>query len=367
MINLLIDARLMFYRKAGISQYTRHLAQVLANLNEAALRLNILLDRRDQDLAWIPKQANILRALTPAHHRFESITLPLELALLQLRQPFQILHSPDFITARGRFKKIITVHDLYFMQHPEVMSADGARYYGRVGWSVAQADAVIAVSEFTRRDIHRLLPSTPSHKVYVVHEAAAAVVASDHLLGASTSLNLPFALFVGTAEPRKNLITLLTALARLREQARLPEQFKLRIVGAQGWAGDTPQHMAQTLGVSDVIELVGEVDHARLHALYCQAKMLLLPSHYEGFGLTALEAMTRGTPVICSNAGSLPEIVGDAALLHDPLDVTMLGEHILRLWHDTALHNDYAQRGLQRAQLFSWARAARETLKIYTH
>lgn len=363
MINLLIDARLMFYRKAGISQYTRHLVQALANLNEAALRLNILLDRRDQDLAWLPKQAKILRAITPAHHRFESITLPLELALLQLRQPFQSLHSPDFITARGRFKKIITVHDLYFMQHPEVMSADGSRYYGRVGWSVAQADAVIAVSEFTRRDIHRLLPSTPAYKVHVVHEAAAA---ADHLIGASASVNPPYALFVGTAEPRKNLITLLTALARLREQARLPQQFKLRIVGAQGWAGDTPQHMAQTLGVSDVIELVGEVDHARLHTLYCQAKMLLLPSHYEGFGLTALEAMTLGTPVICSNAGSLPEIVGDAALLHDPLDVATLGEHILRLWHDTALHNDYAQRGLQRAQLFSWARAARETLKIYT-
>ncbi|MCW1968789.1 MAG: glycosyltransferase family 4 protein [Anaerolineae bacterium] len=365
MIRLLIDARLMFYRKAGISQYTRHLLRALAPFAQStddSLTLNILLDRRDHDLDWLPTGPNIrvLRAITPAHHRYEWLTLPFELARLQLRHRFNWLHSPDFITARGRFKKLITIHDLYFMQHPEVMSRDGARYYGRVGWSAMQADAIIAVSEFTRHDIYRLLPNMAQQKVWVVHEAAE--FANDR--ATSSDSTAPYALFVGTAEPRKNLITLLTALAQLRQQGRLPADFKLGIAGAQGWAGDTPQHMAQMLGVSDVLDMLGEVDQARLHQLYCGARMLLLPSHYEGFGLTALEAMIRGTPVICSNAGSLPEIVGEAARLHDPLDMAALSEHIWQLWHDAAIRRDYAARGLVQAQRFSWARAAHETLQI---
>lgn len=365
MIRLLIDARLMFYRKAGISQYTRHLLRALAPLAQSAshrLTLSVLLDRRDHDLAWLPTNENIriLRAITPAHHRYEWLTLPLELAWLQLRHHFNWLHSPDFITTRGRFKKLITIHDLYFMQHPEVMSRDGARYYGQVGWSAAQADAIIAVSEFTRGDIYRLLPAVARQKVWVVHEAAA--LADDAATPASAAA--PYALFVGTAEPRKNLITLLTALAQLRQQGRLPADFKLCIAGAQGWAGDTPQHMAQMLGVSDVLAMTGEVDQARLHQLYCGARMLLLPSHYEGFGLTALEAMIRGTPVVCSNAGSLPEVVGEAALLHEPLDVATLAKHIWHMWHDADTRRDYAARGLTRAQQFSWARAARETLEV---
>ena len=115
----------------------------------------------------------------------------------------------------------------------------------------------------------------------------------------------------------------------------------------------------------DRVQLAGRVSDAELDQLYCDARMVVFPSLSEGFGLPVLEAMGRGTPVICSNTGSLPEIVGNAALMHDPLNRQQLAQHMSQLWTDPALHAEYRQRGLQRATQFSWDRCARETLAVY--
>ncbi len=357
---ILIDCRLMFYRKAGTSNYTRRLVQALALQSAAVENLVVLMDRRDHDTQWVPPSVQIRRALTPAHHRYESVLLPLELKLWSTvyRLPSSIVHFPDFIACRGTFKKVITIHDLYFMEHPEVMSAEGAQYYRRIRESVQQADAIIAVSAFTRDDILRLLPEVPASKITVVHEAGDIRQDAAHL--PQPQHFEPYALFVGTFEPRKNLTTLLHVLRHT------PHDLRLVIVGEAGWEnGGEPAQLARELGVMDRVQLAGRVSDAELDQLYREARMLVFPSLSEGFGLPVLEAMSRGTPVICSRTGSLPEIAGEAAVLVDPLDRPQLAQHMSHMWTDNGLHADYRARGLQRAAQFSWERAARETMAVY--
>jgi glycosyltransferase involved in cell wall biosynthesis len=349
----------MFYRTAGISYYTRRLVQALAALPDAghAFTLSVLMDRRDADTAWLPANVKAIRTVTPAHHPLEHVALPAELAALQIQHSkFNILHSPDFITCAGAFKKVITIHDLYFMQHPEVMSADGARYYGRIRWSAQRADRIIAVSRFTRDDIVRLMPDIDAGKITVVYEASDAPTKGN---SQSFILNSQFILFVGTLEPRKNITTLLKALERL------PNEIRLTIAGADGWGEGDVRQMAGEMNVLERVTFAGRVSDAGLDALYRNARLLAMPSHHEGFGLPVLEAMARGTPVVCSNAGALPEVAGDAALLHDPLDDAALAQHIHALWFDDTRHDHHRRRGIARAAQFSWQRAAEETLDIY--
>jgi glycosyltransferase involved in cell wall biosynthesis len=363
-----IDCRLMFYRKSGISQYTRRLVQAMCGQLRPNERLSVLMDRRDADTAWVPSNARKIATVTPAHHKLENALLPAELAL----HGIDVLHSPDFIAPRGAFRKIITIHDLYFMEHPEVMSADGARYYGQIAQSARLADGIIAVSNFTRDDILRLLPCAQPAKIKVVYEAAddledGGQKTEDGCLaggGPSSVPSLPskYALFIGTFEPRKNIGALLRAAKRV--MAFAPD-FELVIVGEKGWVDDEPSRLAQELAIQDHIHFTGWLDGAAWERVLRRARALAMPSLYEGFGLPVLEAMTRGVPVVCSNSSSLKEIAGEAALLHDPLDVDALAGHLARVWADAALCAALSARGLARAAQFSWQRAAQQTLDVY--
>ena len=268
-----------------------------------------------------------------------------------------------------------------------MMTADAARYYGRVHASAQQADRIIAVSQFTADDIARLMPDV-AHKVVVVHEAADTAElkienAKLKMPEASSSLPLSqfsilnssrdpgslkappeagsgqFLLCVGTLEPRKNLATLLRAMQRL------PDAVKLIVAGADGWGEGDVGALANELGVRERVTFVGRVNDDELDALYRGARALVMPSLSEGFGLPVLEAMARGTPVVCSASGSLPEIAGDAALMQPPLDEEGLARNLLSIWRDDVLHADLSRRGLARASQFSWDRAAAETMAVY--
>ena len=349
-----IDCRLMQYRRAGISQYTRGLAIALAALPERNFDLALLLDRRDRDVAWIPPGVSVQRTVTPAHHRFEPWAWPVELAARLPR--IALLHSPDFIAPAGRFRKVITLHDLYFAEHPEVMSADGARYYGRTPGSAARADRIIAVSAHTADDIGRLFGPAAAARTVVVHEAGANRV----LAARSEDAIQPYVLFVGTFEPRKNLGTLLRALAQPEAVA-----VNLVIVGEPGWGAGGPAQLAEQLGVAGRVRFAGRVDDAELDTLYARARGIAMPSLSEGFGLPVLEAMVRGVPVVCAAAGALPEVAGNAVLMHAPTDDAALAAHLGALWSDAGLRADLAQRGLVQSARFSWARAACETAAVY--
>ena len=172
-----------------------------------------------------------------------------------------------------------------------------------------------------------------------------------------------FILFVSTIEPRKNLPALLQAYRKLLDDYKRPE--KLALAGSRGWLSDEVYHMVETLRLSDRVRFLGRVPTEHLVYLYNAARLVVHPSFYEGFGLPPLEAMTCGTPAIVSNVSALPEVVGDAAWLIDPNDVDGLTVAMWRVLTDEDVRANLIAKGLKRAQMFSWERAAQETLDVY--
>lgn len=230
-----------------------------------------------------------------------------------------------------------------------------------------RAAAIICVSHHARRELSRILRLNPE-KVHVVYEAAPAdfqPVSNSHRLAAlRQKYGLPerFLLHVGTLEPRKNLRRLVRALHRLHQRGC---DISLVLVGARGWHLNGFEDEIERLALGDAVIFTGYVPTEDLPGLFSLATLFVYPSLYEGFGLPPLEAMACGAPVLASNRGSLPEICGDAAFLVDPEDEEVLADGLYALLSDREWRADLRNRGLARAQTFSWERAARETVAVY--
>jgi len=359
-----IDARLVYYRQAGISQYTLRLLEQLAALDQED-DFTVLQSRKDP--STLVDQPNFRkRSLwTPPHHRLEQLLLPLELATTDL----DVLHSPDFIPPfRRNCKSVITVHDLNFLLYPDFLTPESASYYGQIDQAVRRCDYIIAVSESTKRDIVQLT-GAPENKITVVYEAAHPIYRplQDRQMVERVkerfAIQRDFILFVSTIEPRKNVPTLLRAYKQLLDNYRA--DVDLVLAGEKGWLFDKVFTLMQELNLQERVHFLGRVSAEDLLRLYNAAQVLVHPAFYEGFGLPPLEAMACGTPVVVSNTSALPEVVGDAALLVDPREVDEITVASWRLLSDQALRQQMIEKGLKRARLFSWRKAASETLSIY--
>ncbi len=360
-----VDTRLMHYQPAGISRYTWHLLQALAELdNEDEF---IVFQHRMHRTPLI-QQANFRRATltAPVHHRLEQVMLTIEL----LRFRLDLLHSTDFIPPLySPVKSVITVHDLAFLHYPHFLTTESAEYYGQIDKAVVKAAHIIVPSEYTRQDLIGQL-GAPADKVTVIHEAANPIFRplpyAETLRAVCAQYGLPerFILSVGTIEPRKNISGLLQAFAHLRDKYA-PGDVVLAIAGGKGWLYDETLDLVKSLDLEAHVRFLGRVPDEALHQLYVAARCHVHPAHYEGFGLPPLEAMACGTPTIVSNISSLPEVVGDAALLVNPLDIEEIAVAMQRLLGDDDLHAEMSEKGLQRARVFSWERAARRTLDVY--
>jgi glycosyltransferase involved in cell wall biosynthesis len=382
-----IDTRLAHYRRAGgIAQYTLRLLQALAELanGDELVVLHHYGDRLAGLLTLDEAEAKRVRGhllFTAPHHRREQWALPAELLFAGL----DVLHSPDFIPPfRRRCASVITVHDLAFKLYPNMLTAESMAYYGQIERAVASAEQIIAVSEATRQDMLRLLP-VDGRKISVIHEAADTIyrplddrtpsgrggAADPHRRDADSvqqvlrkyRLASPFVLAVGTIEPRKNLSMLLRAFRALLD--RDTSRAQLVIAGPRGWLADDLAALHAQLRLGEQARFLGAVPAPELAALYNAADLFVMPSLYEGFGLPVAEAMACGAPVIVSNVSSLPEVAGDAGLCLDPNDVDAWAETMRRVLGDPALRANMRQQSLRQARLFSWERAARETLAVY--
>ncbi|MEA3459586.1 MAG: glycosyltransferase family 1 protein [Chloroflexota bacterium] len=359
-----IDARTVYYRKAGIGQYILRLIEGLAEVDSQNEYL-VLQSRKDNDV--LAQKSNFKQASlwTPSHHRLEQLALPLEINPLGL----DVLHSPDFIPPfRRNCKSVITIHDLAFLLYPHFLTKESARYYGQIDQAVIRTDHIIAVSEATKQDAVRLL-GVPERKITVIHEAASPIYhpldkeEARRKVGERYGLSGDFILFVSTIEPRKNLLTLLRAYRQLLDDYKA--EADLVVAGRKGWLFEEVFALAEKLRLTDRVHFLGRVPVDDLPYLYNAARLFVLPSFYEGFGLPPLEAMACGTPVVVSNVSALPEVVGDAGLLVDPENVSELAVAIWRVLTDEELRAELVEKGLKRAKCFSWKRAAQETLEIY--
>lgn len=359
-----LDARLVGYA-AGIARYTTLLADALGRLNGPE-RYVILRGRRARRTRFGSSSAIHHLALTPPHHRLERWVLPME--LLARKPAPSLLHSVDHVAPAWRaWRSVVTLHDLAFLLYPETHVAASRAYYAATGESARRAERVIAVSQRTASDAIRLLGIDPA-RVRVVPEAAAPGFAPrprEALLRLAERLDVdpdrPYALFVGTLEPRKNVPMLLEAFGELRDSM----DAQLLLVGARAWL-DEPIFTAHARsGVGDAARFLGPLGEDDLAVLYSHAGVFVLPSQYEGFGLTLLEAMACGAPVVSSNAGPLPEVAGDAAMLLPPDDPSLWANTMGRVLTDVRLADALRQKGFARAATFSWDRAALSTRDVY--
>jgi glycosyltransferase involved in cell wall biosynthesis len=359
-LRVAVDARLVTYQPAGIGNYVLSL---LASLRELVRpdQIDVLVSRKDRNIAAQVAPLPTRNLWTPPHHRFEQLVLPFEVVRLDA----DVYHAPDFVPPfLRRFPAVVTVHDLAFLRMPELLTPESRRYYGQVGPAARNADRIIAVSECTRRDLVDLV-GAPSKRIEVVYEAADARYRplGEPEVDARGDVPDEYLLFVGTREPRKNLARLLEAYAAL--VARAPAAPPLLVAGRRGWLADDLEARADGLGLGERVRWLGGVTPDELVRLYNLATALVFPSLYEGFGLPALEAMACGLPVVASTGGSLPEVVGEAGLLVDPFDVDGLSRAMERVWREPGLRDDLRGRGFARAAEFSWRRAAEETLDVY--
>jgi len=359
-----IDARLLNYRKAGISQYILRLLEGLDDLAPDE-EVVVLRSRKQPARDLPPTRFGSLPLWTPPHNRFEQFGLRVELA----RHNLDLLHSPDFIPLfHRRFRSVITVHDLAFLLYPQLLTRESARYYGQIDQAVRSADRIIAVSESTKRDVIRLLGAR-EERVAVIPEAVNPIYRPLEDRRAVEEVrhryNLPerFAIFVGTIEPRKNLTAAMRAVRRLKDQHHT--ELVLAVVGQWGWLYEDVLEVHRQLHLEDSVRFLGRIPDDDLVALYNAASVLAYPSHYEGFGLPPLEAMACGTPVVVSNTSALPEVVRDAGLMVSPEDDEGLALALLRILSDSELRETLIRRGLQRAADYTVSGMAEKTLALY--
>jgi glycosyltransferase involved in cell wall biosynthesis len=266
----------------------------------------------------------------------------------------------------GRFRRVVTVHDLIYARFPEAHA--GIRDKGMkvlVPWAIRRSDRVIADSHSTRADLTALL-GVPGVRIDVVPlglgTVRRAVPLSEGEVRARFGLGQrPVVLSLSAKRPHKNLLALLGALARLPSEGRPV----LVLPGYPTAHENDLRERARALDVEGDVRFPAWVSAEELEGLWGLAQAFAFPSLYEGFGLPVLEAMARGVPVACSNASSLPEVAGDAALLFDPRDEQAIASALRRLLDEPALAASLRARGLVRAREFTWERTARLTLDSY--
>lgn len=360
-----IDARLVFYNRAGIGQYIVRLIEALAKIHLSVDEFLILQSRKDEDNIINANGFQRKSLWTPSHNRFEQLALSFEISRLGL----DLLHSPDFIPPFKRnCKSVITIHDLAFLLYPHFLTKESARYYGQIDQAWRSSDHIIAVSEATKRDSIKML-GVPENKITVIYEAANPIyrpLPKDQAKQQTKEifqLDQDFILFVSTIEPRKNLPGLLQAYRRLRDDYKREEL--LVLVGGNGWLWEEVYETVDRLNLKQHVLFLGHVNSEDLVYLYNSARLFVHPAFYEGFGLPPLEAMSCGVPVIVSNTSAFPEVVADAGVMINPHDIDGLTVAMWRVLTEKELRQNMIYKGLKRAKLFSWERAARETLEVY--
>jgi glycosyltransferase involved in cell wall biosynthesis len=277
--------------------------------------------------------------------------------------PLDLVHSPTpLLIPCRKGRRVVTLHDLFFLKHPEMVEGETRRdFVTLVRDHVKRADGVICVSEYTAGEARRLL-DVPEDKIAVTPHGVDPIFRErpDETQVDETlrRLRLPRGgiLYVGSAEKRKNLVTLVMAYMTLARRRRLPP---LVLAGpgsdwAQGGSRVGPQIVA-----------TGYLERGDIRALMAASALLTLPSLEEGFGLPVLEAMAAGLPVVCSHGSALAEVAGEAASLVDPHDVNGLAHAMGRVLEDRELAADLKRRGLERSRGFDWGDTAARTLAFY--
>lgn len=293
------------------------------------------------------------------------------LSYIAVKEQVDLVHFPSFPPGLLTSKKyILTIHDATIWKSPDTLSWKG-RYYLKPLTVIAarRAATIVTVSESSKRDIAECA-RIPADKIVnageSIGEGFGVIVDKGFLESVRTRYGLTgkYILSVGSIEPRKNLNLLLDAYKRLRSDPAFADR-GLVLTGRKAWGNDLLLNKMRKLKLEKDICITDYVPEKDLAAIYNMAELFVFPSYYEGFGLPPLEAMACGAPVIASNASSLPEVLGDAAILIDPHDAGDLAEKIKHVLQNEGLRKELRIKGFARSKIFHWEDTARKIMNIY--
>jgi glycosyltransferase involved in cell wall biosynthesis len=365
-----IDGRLLGYRYGGIANYAFQLARRIPRW-AGTFELNVALSRSLPDL-----DDRGIRTITPPHHRFERALFGAEMAI---RRP-TLLHSVDYVPPHSLgFRRISTVHDLAFLEHPELVTRDSYAYYRQILDVLPEIERVIAVSPATRDRILERIDIDPDRVRMVPNgfdpdlfgpepdNDMATIASRCPGLAQVARDQRPIVLAVGTIEPRKRYEILLDVMDQHWDQlcdlAGIEPVFV--IAGQRGWlSDDVVARMRRQIGHGRLF-WIRDASDEELGALYRSASLMVTPSLDEGFGLPVLEAMASGTASLVANTGALPWLVADCGFIEDTDVPEAWSEKIGMILADQEIRSRRAMRGLKRAQEFTWDETARQTAEVY--
>lgn len=375
-----IGINALFYRfpSTGTGQYMAHLLDALAEIDHSNEYMLLAPDPLPAQSSLHPGFAyrqSPVPALARRNLQMEKLTWEQYTAPRAARKErVDLYHVPYFAPPYfSQVPGIVTIHDVIPLRLPIYVSKGTMRaYMGLVSRAAHKSTLVITVSQHAKQDIMDAL-HLPAERIRVIYEAAgerfAPVTDRETLAKARARYGVGerYLFYLGGLELRKNVPQLVRAFAHVYQQLGDPN-LQLLIAGnpdkKSGPLFPDPRPVAADLGMSGQI-IYRYIEEEDKPAMYSGASAFVFPSMYEGFGLDPLEAMSCGAPVICSNRTSLPEVVGDAALLFDPDNTGQLVKAMRDVLTSDELAADLRARSLQRAALFSWRRTAQETLAVY--
>jgi glycosyltransferase involved in cell wall biosynthesis len=369
-LQIAFDARSLCGARTGVGTYTANLLQELLRI-DYALRILLVADQTVPASTGLdPKRVRVLTSASRARNNFLWSNFALTRALRKQRP--ELFHSPGYTVPLWPPRPaLVTLHDISYAAHPEwypyPLNAARKLWYRA---SARRVDAILTDSEFSRREILRVYGVNPD-RVFRVHLGVNRAIFRrsedpDRLGDFRRRYQLPgrFILHVGDIHPRRNLDRALAAFREVRSSDPQGRELAFVLVGRKLLASDSLEAALQNESDSGIRSL-GYVEEVDLPPFYSAAAALLFPSLYEGFGLSVLEAMSCGCPVIIARGTACEEVAGTAAIAVDPQDVAAMAEAVRALLTNQEVAARYSQAGLARAESFSWRRTAEETLAVY--
>lgn len=380
MLKIVIDATPITPQLSGVGFYVANLLHYLDCLQlQENFQLEIVYQPRFQK--WLKGDLRLPESLQ-RYSKIRVLPLPVKISNLLLKTHYspslaylkKYYHNPDIVHGTNysvypckNSCKVMTIYDLSFIKYQEYSNAVAKNYFTQIKQCLQWTDLILTISESSKRDIIEYLQVDPK-SIYVTPLASrysGLLDQPDPELQklVNYNFNLPYLLFVSTIEPRKNINLLVDAFNLLKQKYKIEHQ--LVLIGQKGWHYKPIFQKIQKSPWQHQIHHLDYLPDELVALFYTKADVFVYPSHYEGFGLPVLEAMTLGTPVVSANTSSLPEVAGDAAIMINPDDPVSLAEAILQVVSDSCLRHELVRKGKEQARLFSWEKTAKATLQAY--
>jgi glycosyltransferase involved in cell wall biosynthesis len=368
-MNIAFDGRPLKLYKTGIGKYTENLA---GHIEDVDSDINLFLySNRD---IFVKKEKNVELALVPGLIGKYNSSLWFQLSLpfylnRQSGNQIDLFHGTmAMLPLAVRMPTVVTIYDLVLEKFPETMYwKNWLSLKTLMRMSARKASKIIAISENTKKDIidYFRIDESKIRVIYLGVDGQFSPQPDPNEAEVLSKYNLTegYILSLGTLEPRKNFQRLINAYQMVANSGQ--QTPRLVIIGGHGWGNEELGKVVRESGLDERVRLVGYVPDEDLPTLYRRAAVFVYPSLYEGFGLPPLEAMACGTPVVTSNISSIPEVVGEAAMLIDPYNTAEIAQAMASVLTNQGLRDTLRTSGLVRSRLFNWDKTARETLSLY--